>query len=110
MLTNPPVLYDFCVGDPNSRLLTVESMPVQHSVLNVKVLEGEFNQEKALVGAISVIVQLRRLIVYSSSIIHSNFSKLSVHVTLVCATSYIGGNDRSLAEELLCHSPMIYGC
>ena len=28
---------------------------------------------------------------------HSKFSKLSVQVTLVCATSYIGGNDRSLA-------------
>ena len=28
-----------------------------HSVLNVKVLEGAFNQEKALVGAFSVIVK-----------------------------------------------------
>ena len=35
------------------------SMPVQHSVLNVKVLVGAFNQEKALVGAFSVIVKLR---------------------------------------------------
>ena len=34
-------------------------MPVQHSVLNVKVLVGTFNQEKALVGAFSVIVKLR---------------------------------------------------
>ena len=31
--------------------------PIQHSVLNVKVLVGAFNQEKALVGAISVIVE-----------------------------------------------------
>ena len=31
------------------------------SVLNVKALEGAFNQEKALVGAFSVIVQLHRL-------------------------------------------------
>ena len=38
MLTNPPVLYDFCV-------------------LNVKALVGAFNQEKALVGAFSVIVK-----------------------------------------------------
>ena len=35
MLTNPPVPYDFCVGVPISRLLIVESMPVQHSVLKV---------------------------------------------------------------------------
>ena len=33
-----------------------------HSVLNVKALLGAFNQEKALVGAFSVIVQLHRLI------------------------------------------------
>ena len=33
------------------------SMPVQHSVLNVKVLVGAFNQEKALAGAFSVIVK-----------------------------------------------------
>ena len=33
MLTNPPVPYDFCVGVPISRLLTVGSTPVQHSVL-----------------------------------------------------------------------------
>ena len=32
-------------------------MPVKHSVLNVKVLVGSFNQEKALVGAFSMIVQ-----------------------------------------------------
>ena len=32
-------------------------MPVQHSVLNVKALVGAFNQEKALVGAFSVIVK-----------------------------------------------------
>ena len=33
------------------------STPVLHSVLNVKALVGAFNQEKALVGAFSVIVQ-----------------------------------------------------
>ena len=32
-------------------------MPVQHSFLNVKALVGAFNQEKALGGAFSVIVQ-----------------------------------------------------
>ena len=31
----------------------------RHSILNVKVLEGAFNQEKALVGACSVITNLR---------------------------------------------------
>ena len=35
-------------------------------VLNVKALVGAFNQEKALVGAFSVIVQLHRLIVYTA--------------------------------------------
>ena len=34
----------------------------------MKTLVGAFNQEKALVGAFSVIVHLRRLIVYSTNI------------------------------------------
>ena len=38
MLTNPPVPYDFCVVEPISHLVAA------------------FNQEKALVGAFSVIV------------------------------------------------------
>ena len=32
-------------------------LPVKHSVLNVKALVGALNQEKALVGAFSVIVK-----------------------------------------------------
>ena len=36
--------------------------PCLKCVLNVKALVGAFNQEKALVGAFSVIVQLHRLI------------------------------------------------
>ena len=32
-------------------------MPVEHSVLNVKVVVAAINQEKALVGAFSVIVK-----------------------------------------------------
>ena len=51
------VPYDNCVGILISCLLTVGSMYVQHSVLNVKALVGAFNQEKALVGAFSVIVK-----------------------------------------------------
>ena len=35
------------------------STPVCHSVLNVKVVVAAFNQEKALVGAFSVITNLR---------------------------------------------------
>ena len=35
-------------------------MPIEHGVLNVKVLEGAFNQEKALVGAFSAIVKYSR--------------------------------------------------
>ena len=38
-----------------------------NSVFNVKALVGTFNQEKALVGAFSVIVQHHRLIVYSTT-------------------------------------------
>ena len=55
MVTKPPVPYDLCIG--------VSAF----SVLNVKALVGAFNQEKALVGAFSVIVQLYRLIVYSTT-------------------------------------------
>ena len=65
MLTNSPVLFDFCIGNLISHLFTVGSMPVYHSVLNsvlnVKALIGAFNQETALVGAFSVNVQLHRL-------------------------------------------------
>ena len=57
MLTNPPVPYDFCVGIPISCLLTVGSTPVQHSVLNMEAVVAAFNQEKALVGAFSMIVK-----------------------------------------------------
>ena len=42
---------------------------MSNSVLNVKaVVAASFNQEKALVGAFSVIVQLHRLIVYRALI------------------------------------------
>ena len=71
MLTNPPVPYDFYVGNRISRLLTVGSTPVEHSVLNVKAEVVAFNQEKALLveGAFSVIIHHRRLIVYSTNLI-----------------------------------------
>ena len=38
-------------------------------VLNVKALVEAFNQEKALVGTFSVIVQLHRLIVYGTRVV-----------------------------------------
>ena len=56
MLSNLAFPYDLCVGDPISRL--------SNRFLNVKAVVAAFNQEKALVGAFSVIVQLHRLIVY----------------------------------------------
>ena len=43
-----------------------------NSVLNVKAVVATFNQEKALVGAFFVIVQLRRLIVNSTKLERSN--------------------------------------
>ena len=50
MLTNLPIPYDFCVNAHLAYSL--------NSVLNVKVLEGTFNQEKALEEAFSVITNL----------------------------------------------------
>ena len=44
------------------------STPVQHNVLNVIAVVAAFKQEKDLVGAFSVIAQLHRLIVYSTSL------------------------------------------
>ena len=38
-----------------------------NSVLNVKAVIGAFNQAETLIGAFSMIVQLHRLIVYSTS-------------------------------------------
>ena len=67
MLTKPPVPYDFCISFPILHPLTVGSNPVLHSVLNVKAVVAAFNQEKALVGAFSVILQLHQLIVYSTN-------------------------------------------
>ena len=63
----PAVPYDFCVGNPISCLLNIGSTPFEHSVLHVKAVVAAFNQEKALVGGFSVILQLHRLIVYSTS-------------------------------------------
>ena len=60
MLTNLPVPCDFCVGDPILHLLTTYNVCLAYylnSVLNVKALVTTFNQEKALEGAIFVIVQ-----------------------------------------------------
>ena len=53
MLTNPPISFDLYVGVPSTYGLT----PAHHSVLNVKALVGAFNQEKALEGAVSVIMK-----------------------------------------------------
>ena len=49
-----------CVADPILRLLTVGSTPIQHTALNdlnVKAVVAAFNQEKAWVGAFSMIVK-----------------------------------------------------
>ena len=65
MLTNPPVLYDFCDSIPISCLLTVgrgvnaRLAQCLNSVFNVKAVVATFNNEKALVGAFSVITNLR---------------------------------------------------
>ena len=54
----------------------------------MKALVGAFNQEKALVGAFSVIVQLHRLIVYTASILYP----LSSGQISRCHTSVITGD------------------
>ena len=50
MRSNLSVSYDLCIIS-----VTIQ---FSHSVLNVKALEGAFNQKRALVGAFSVIVKL----------------------------------------------------
>ena len=57
MLTKPTVPYDFCIADPISRRVNARSASCLNSVLNVIALVGAFNQEKAQVGAFSVIVE-----------------------------------------------------
>ena len=52
--------FDLCIGIPISCLLTMFRRmfsTVSYSVLNVKALVGAFNQEKAQVGAFSVIMK-----------------------------------------------------
>ena len=63
MLTNPPIHYDHSNFTSTYRGVNALLALCLNSVLNVKALVGAFNQEKALVGAFSVIVQLHRLIV-----------------------------------------------
>ena len=60
MITKPSVNDDLCVSIPKAfYLLWVNACIAQclNSVLNVKALVGTFNQEKALVGAFSMIVK-----------------------------------------------------
>ena len=59
MLTNLLIPYDLGVKIPISRQLTMSNAYLAlclNSVLNVKALVGAFNQEKALIGASSMIV------------------------------------------------------
>ena len=56
-------------------------MPVKHSVLNVKALVGAFNQEKALVGASSVIVKTDSETDGSSAALHF---RSTFETTLFC--------------------------
>ena len=53
-----------------------------NSVLNAKAVVATFNQEKALVGAFSVIVQLHQLI---------DLRHYSTHLTVVCGAGGGGG-------------------
>ena len=55
---NPAISYDSCVGIPILLCFgTCLALCLNSFVLNVKALVGSFNQEKALVGAFSVIVK-----------------------------------------------------
>ena len=59
MLTNPPVPYDLCIADPISIGINAHLAKCLNSVLNVKAVVAALNLEKALVGAFSVITNLR---------------------------------------------------
>ena len=64
-----------------------------NGVFNVKLLVGAFNQEEALVGAFSVIVQLRRLIVYSTSVCGAwNIELLVPVLCLLSSSGWFVGN------------------
>ena len=94
MLTNPPIPYDLR----------------QHSVLsvlNVKVVVAAFNQEKALVGAFSVIVKLHRLIVYSTSFHVTRHQVVALDVTLAVTTIVSVSGDAVSGE---CHEPAHNKC
>ena len=76
----------------------------------MKVVVATFNQDKALVGAFSVIVQLHRLIVYStiSNIwglqhkqSHSS-ARFIVHILLVCCTTIYIASGNEKKETCIC--------
>ena len=85
MLTNlPPVPYDFASAS-QFHVYTYCGVKARlayclNSVLNVKALIGAFNQEKALVGAFSVIVQFHRLIVCSTKTHSPNVSSVLIRL------------------------------
>ena len=66
MLSNPPIPYEIFALASHFHVyllwVNICSEKCLNSVLNVNALVGAFNQEKALVGAFSVIVQLHRLV------------------------------------------------
>ena len=64
-----------------------------NSVLNVKALEGAFNQAKALVGALSVIVKSSQRFVVSSSV------GVMAIVARWLAASYVSRSDSTNTQH-----------
>ena len=85
------ISYDIWAGNPISPLLTVSWL---YRVLNVKALVGAFNQEKALVGAFSVIVK-------SSDIRITFVSSTSGHVAASTSIRNHGNHPVLVHPELL---------
>ena len=63
----------------------------------MKALEGAFNQEKALVEAFSVIVQLHRLMDYSTN--YSNAPQAPGHQELLAAEGVVGAAVAAAASS-----------
>ena len=66
-------------------------LPSGRSELNVKALVGAFNQEKALVGAFSAIVQpdVEPMEHYTALIVNTNTTNNNLHLTWVCLATKV---------------------
>ena len=85
------------------------STPVQHSVLNVKAVVAAFNQEKALVGAFSVIVKSSGTFGEPSfqALVREQREEMVSYLVSRGARVFYPDHDPSCPLQLACKTPLL---